>query len=168
MAHPPDSPPPPISVPDPITVPFVGPIPTGPDAVPLTREAVVAHKSRALIAADALRASLDPDAALAASALYGNAAVWELWLAREAWGRGSVNAWHGHVIGALSCAVRAGDWTTLSELRESLATEWAGVAHGSTERACILTWAEAVGARWCRYTAAPDAYPNPRRQGVTP
>lgn len=138
-----------------IHAPMVGILPLGPDT--LTRESVAAHKSRTVVVADYIRYTTDPDAAHTASALYANAAAWELWLAREAWGRGATFVWHGHVVSALSLALRAGDWARVAEVRKYLDTANGErvASHGVEDRAVLLAHAAKTEARWRAYRDPP-------------
>lgn len=101
-----------------VTVPFVGEVRSAPDV--LTVAAVTAHKSRAILAAQAAYGSTDPDVQRLAPMLYANAAAWEWWLAMDAIHADDERAFAAHVQSALSCAVSGCDWRMVRQIQSAV------------------------------------------------
>lgn len=97
-----------------VTIPFVGDVLSAPEV--LTVDAVTAHKSRAILAAQAAYGSTDPDVQRLAPMLYANAAAWEWWLAMRAMDADDERAFAAHVQSALSCAVSGCDWKMVRQI----------------------------------------------------
>ena len=100
-----------------VTIPFVGEVHSAPDV--LTVAAVTAHKSRAILAAQAAYGSTDPDVQRLAPMLYANAAAWEWWLAMDAMDADDERAFAAHVQSALSCAVSGCEWRMVRQIQSA-------------------------------------------------
>lgn len=101
-----------------VTIPFVGDVLSAPEV--LTVAAVTAHKSRAILAAQAAYGSTDPDVQRLAPMLYANAAAWEWWLAMRAMDADDERAFAAHVQSSLSCAVSGCDWKMVRQIQSAL------------------------------------------------